>query len=358
MQINPYLFIYIEENKIVCWNYITHEQFILEPAYIERLINWSKSKPEKLTEIDLELLEAGLLQENGDDQRNKWGWDILSYIFHKGTQDIPLNDKPSLNEEEWVDNYLEFSDSIIDEMPDLFTERHGADVKLPEPDISLFCNTSFLDVLQKRKTSRSFYFSNIPLKTFSTLLFASFGQFHGEWSELTNNNLEITGLRKTSASGGGLHCEEAYVLAFSIEDLEQGIYHYNVKNHKLTQIKVGNYSQQLLDILYQQYFCQNLSFGIFITARFDKSWWKYRHSRAYRNVLMDIGHVSQTFQLCATALNYQTWISGAFSDSAINTLLDLDTAKENTLFFVGAGKSDWSSLDSNLVSRLELKNVR
>lgn len=352
MRLNPNFFLYIEEDKVVCWNYVNHEQFFLDKKYLERLIIWSKSSPKEFTEIDSKLLEADLLQEEDFDNRKEWGWDMLSYIFHKGTQDIPLNEKVDLSEDEWVDKYLEFSESIIAEKPNLFIERQGIHITLPKPDIDLLREKSFLEVLQKRKTCRLFYPDTISLKVFSTLLFTSFGLFHGEWSELSEHGLEITGLRKTSASGGGLHCEEAYILVFSVQDLEQGIYHYNVKDHKITQIKKGDYSNQLLNILYGQYFCKNICFGIFITARFDKAWWKYRHSRAYRNVLMDVGHVSQTFQLCATLLDYQTWISGAFSDTAINSLLELDTSKENTLFFVGAGKSDSSSLDDKISSRL------
>lgn len=49
-----------------------------------------------------------------------------------------------------------------------------------------------------------------------------------------------------------------------------------------------------------------IAFGIYITARLNKYWWKYGHSITYRIMLLDIGHVSQTFSLAATALNFNT----------------------------------------------------
>jgi len=356
IKINPHLFFYIENGEVICWNYISHEQFSIDLDYLQRLFNISIHGDITDNQIDQDLLEYGLLEKPPFSKREEWGWDILSLIFHKGTQDIPLNEKPSANIDEWIENYLYFSESIIDDMPPLFIRKKGATLDLPEPKLSDLEKHSFLDVINKRKTSRSFRTSNISLQDTSTLLFSSLGNFHKNWLEINDNNLEITGIRKTSPSGGGLHCEEAYLIAFEIEDLEKGVYHYGVKNHDLTLIEQGDFRRKLIDILYQQYFCENISFGIFITARFDKAWWKYKHSRAYRNVLMDVGHVSQTLQLCATALDYQTWISGAFSDTEVNSLLKLDTSKENTLFFVGIGKSDMNSFDKRIINHLRERN--
>ncbi|AST05657.1 hypothetical protein AF2641_01330 [Anoxybacillus flavithermus] len=152
-------------------------------------------------------------------------------------------------------------------------------------------------------------------------------------------------MRKASASGGGLHPEEAYVIALRFDGLIPGLYHYRVQDHKLTLLTEGKFEEKLIELLYHQYFARGLSVGIFITARFDKAWWKYRHSCAYRNVLLDIGHASQTFQLCATSLGYQTWITGAFQDIAVDSFLGVNGSTEGTIFFVGAGTGELKAID-------------
>ena len=89
-----------------------------------------------------------------------------------------------------------------------------------------------------------------------------------------------------------------------------------------------------------QHFINNLPLGLFITARFDRLWWKYEHSRAYRMAFVEAGHLSQTFQLVATALGLNTWLTGAFADQQVEALLNLEGSAEQPLLFVGCGQSD------------------
>lgn len=86
-----------------------------------------------------------------------------------------------------------------------------------------------------------------------------------------------------------------------------------------------------------QAFTDQLSYGVFIVSRFNKMWWKYPHSRAYRVALLDIGCLIQTFQLVNTALGIQSWPTGYFFDHEINKALRLDTDIESAVFFLGAG---------------------
>ncbi len=97
-------------------------------------------------------------------------------------------------------------------------------------------------------------------------------------------------------------------------------------------------------LLAGQHFINNLPLGLFITARFDKLWWKYEHSRAYRMAFVEAGHLSQTFQLVATALGLGTWLTGAFADRQVEALLKLEGSAEQPLFFVGCGASDGQAM--------------
>ena len=69
-------------------------------------------------------------------------------------------------------------------------------------------------------------------------------------------------------------------------------------------------------------------------------WWKYRHSQAYRVSLLEAGHISQTIQLCATALGFSTWLTAALCERKIERALALPDLIEQVFLFVGAGHSD------------------
>ncbi|AOJ83700.1 hypothetical protein WS86_23985 [Burkholderia savannae] len=105
-------------------------------------------------------------------------------------------------------------------------------------------------------------------------------------------------------------------------------------------------------------FAQNLAFGVFMTSRFDKMWWKYPHSRAYRVALLDMGCLAQTFQLVTTGLGLKSWLTGYFLDREINRLLAVDEINESVLFFVGAGEGADTPFASEVLTAVEkLRNA-
>ena len=68
--------------------------------------------------------------------------------------------------------------------------------------------------------------------------------------------------------------------------------------------------------------------------------WKYGHSRAYRMVLIDAGHLGQTFCLVATALGLAPFTTMAFSESGLEALLGLDGVRECPIYVAGVGMPD------------------
>ena len=54
-----------------------------------------------------------------------------------------------------------------------------------------------------------------------------------------------------------------------------------------------------------------------MTAVFPRTMWKYQHVRAYRVVLLDAGHLCQTFCLVATWLGLAPFCTAALKDTLI-----------------------------------------
>jgi nitroreductase len=64
---------------------------------------------------------------------------------------------------------------------------------------------------------------------------------------------------------------------------------------------------------------------------------RYRHPRAYRIVLLDAGHLGQTFCLTATRMGLAPFSTAALKDTLIEKDLGIDGVTESVLYVVGVG---------------------
>jgi len=346
-----HLFFLIEDGQVLAWNYKTHEQYMLERDYFSELLCLSQTNKPQNKKISEELLQANLATKTLVKSK-EWGWDILSKIFHIGTQNV-YSDILDLDPEQFSKDYIDQCATLKNDIPLPFLEKEGNLIELPKPDVTLFEKTSFFSVLKNRKTCRAFNSEFITLKELSLVLYCSFGLIHGDWEELEQHNLMQTGLRKASPSSGASHSEEAYVVVYRVDGLMQGLYHYRPQDHKLTQLSKGDFEKKVVEMNYQQFFSEGMAFGVYITSRLEKIWWKYKHSRSYRAMLLDIGHVSQTFLTCSTAAGMHTWLTGAFHDIEVENFLDIDGNKESVILFVGAGKGTNQAIPKTMIEQLE-----
>ncbi|MGY1889876.1 SagB family peptide dehydrogenase [Pseudomonas sp. SDT291_1_S447] len=340
MYINPYLFILPRSPGQIVWNYKDHTQHELDIYYSSRLAQLINNPDLFDTHniIDTQLLSAGILTIAKIDTP-QWGWDELSKIYHIGTQNIPCEHSPQ-NIHEWSRQYLAHCNEVL-ACPPPATERpqHETDQRIALPVPYALSNDSLNNALLQRKTCRSFTDAAMTLSDVGTLLYLSLGYLHERDIDRDDSIAQGLGARRSSPSGGGLNACEGFLLVQNVENLEPGIYAYHPAQHTLS--RVNPLPQPALgDLLGGQHFINNLPLGLFITARFDRLWWKYEHSRAYRMAFVEAGHLSQSFQLVATALGLNTWLTGAFADKQVETLLKLEGSAEQPLFFVGCGASD------------------
>lgn len=292
--------------------------------------------------IDTQLLDSGILISSKK-PAPVWGWDELSRIFHIGTRDIPCEQTPR-NIQEWSRQYLEHCNTVLatSPPPDIPADTGpNALITLPAPLV--LNDDSLLSSLTRRKTCRSFTGAAVSLDDVGTLLYLSLGYLRERAADRDDSIADGLGARRSSPSGGGLNACAGFVLVQNVDALAPGVYAYHPAEHALSFISTLPDSE-FGNLLAGQHFINNLPLGLFITARFDRLWWKYPHSRAYRMAFVEAGHLSQTFQLVATALGMNTWLTGAFSDEQVETLLKLENSAEQPLFFVGCGESDGQAM--------------
>ena len=179
---------------------------------------------------------------------------------------------------------------------------------------------SFPEVIQKRKSTRTFSTKPLSKLDLAFLLWASTGI----------QRVEHGYAFRTAPSAGALYPIETYIAANNVEEVEDGIYHYNIKQHLLEEIKVGNFGGQLARAALGQQMCAD-SAGVFIwTAVFSRSKWKYSQ-RAYRYIYLDAGHIAQNLALAAVSLGCGSCEVGAFFDDEINSIVSIAEADESTI---------------------------
>lgn len=195
--------------------------------------------------------------------------------------------------------------------------------------------------LLKRRTRRNFQRKKISFDDFSTLILWTWGRTHTIKSEIGTN------LLKTSPSAGARHPIEVYPLVIRVKGADPGIYHYSVKSHELECIKKGMLERLALRLCSYQPWVRNASALFFMTAVLPRSMWKYNHSHAYRVVLLDAGHLGQTFHLVCTRLGLAPFTTAATKDKEIERALGIDGVSEIPVYTAAVGLP--ASGDNNIV---------
>jgi SagB-type dehydrogenase family enzyme len=333
---NSCYFIKVHNGKLILWDYLNQRQYEVGSDHVSRLLALSQDSKFGEVQIDNELAGAGLL-ESDIDAASGWRGGMLSRLFHFGTQVI-LADGQHAPEPSTEEAYIDWSTQIAEHPVPLTLKHEGAIYELPAPSVADFNNSSLWEVLQGRRTSRDFSGESVSLQQIANVMFATFGFIHGEGRpEMLTGGFLPLGNRRSSPSAGSLQTTEPYLISLSIDGLPRGIFHYRSESHQLVQLDVVFEPEMLAGLLGGQEHASELSFGVLLTSRFDRIFWKYPSDRAYRMMLTDLGCLAQTFQLACTASHLESWMTGCLFEREFNRILSFDESNESAMFFLGAG---------------------
>jgi SagB-type dehydrogenase family enzyme len=193
-------------------------------------------------------------------------------------------------------------------------------------------NGTLASVLAERRTWRRFGTRAISVAALATLLRETWGV--QKWGRVAGQGRVAL---KTSPSGGARHAIEAFVIVRRVEGLGAGVYHYDAGAHELVRRGDVPSADRLRHVLADQEHFAPAAVVVVLSAVFARAMWRYPSSRAYRSVLIEAGHVGQTFCLVATALGLAPFCTMAFRDSELESVLGIDGTRESALYVVGAG---------------------
>ena len=249
-------------------------------------------------------------------------WNPAAGFFHQSTKDVPFGDRVSAAKRQraraksWP-------------MPAPVKRIGSAAItRLPDrPPID-----EFPKVLLARRTWRRFADRRVDVADLAQLLRYTAG-IH-QWQPV--RGLGRSALR-TSPSGGARHSIEVYIAARRVRGVKPGLYHYASDKHVLERVRAGLAIGGVERYLPEQPWFEGAAVLVFFAASFERVLWRYDYSRAYRAVLIEAGHLCQTFCLTATWLGLAPFCSMALSDRSIERDLKLDGITESVLYAAGVG---------------------
>jgi putative peptide maturation dehydrogenase len=218
--------------------------------------------------------------------------------------------------------------------PAHFHGRSASEMRItltpPEP-------TAIDALLRRRVTCRNFdLIRNVPFSTFSQIMHRTFGA-----QAAHAVNADTAFVKRTSPSAGGLHPTEAYLLIQRVENVAPGLYHYHVGEHALEPLQTLSPDEALplaAQFVAQQDWLARAHVLVVLAPRFTRNFWKYRnHSKSYRAVTLDVGHLSQTLQISATEFGLGAFVTSAINEVNIEQALGLEPMQESPLAVCGFG---------------------
>jgi len=278
-----------------------------------------------------QLVHCGLLLPKGSREATQdvriakeWSNWLPDGSFHFSTKDTPYVDRSN-----WSLDRLK---SVMPKTPQpkIFKTVKGTKkTALPQ---RVFPDSEFVRVLMTRKTHRRFSKQELPLEAVSQLLSLVWGVNGYLYSPRFGKLLQ-----KTSPSAGARHPGEVYLMALRVQGLTPGLYHYHPAHHRLETIRADATREMAWLYCARQNFAKNAAALFLMTAVFRRTMWKYHLARAYRVVLLDAGHLCQTFCLVATWLGLAPFCTAALKDTLIEKELGIDGIRESVLYVAGVG---------------------
>ncbi len=334
---------YWADGELRITNYLSRREFSANPAALgiirffltpqtikDALWEFRFFSGESVARAIVQLIDAQLLFEyrSAEQQRDEllsstWAPWLPEGGFHFLTKDTPY-----VHADAPIEEKLKALSSAP--MPPQFkTVRSGQVIRLPHHKVA---RDAFFETLHARRTHRAFGRGRVSLENISKLLQTTWG-VQGYFEAMDFGKLPY----KTSPSGGARHPGEVYLMALNVEGLERGMYHYQARDNRLARLPTKVNPRKVRAYCADQPYFSGAAAVFIMTAVFARTMWKYGRARAYRVVLLETGHLCQTFCLTATRLGLAPFSTAALKDSLIESDLGLDGISESVLYVAGVG---------------------
>lgn len=187
-----------------------------------------------------------------------------------------------------------------------------------------------LDSMLHRHSLRAFSETNVRLHDFEEILYAAtrnarlakrsqdgkdpFFKFNSYYSWLT-----------------------LYVYVQGIEQISAGLYYYDYERSELRLVTHHIDDRIMSKTIQNQNWILGGGFCVLIGVQWERYMWTYRHSRAYMNLLIQIGELSQEFVRAASAQGLGGWMTPATTERKMAQLCKFDGDVVDIMHFMKFG---------------------
>lgn len=203
-------------------------------------------------------------------------------------------------------------------------------IELPNPEQSACIRSDFLRAVRERRTTRSFKSTTASLEELSDIL-------HVSCRHLLYQGTRPFRPTPTYSLG---YFYRLLLVNPCIDGLERReAYSYVEESHELEKLGPLDVRDNAHELFSGQDFTADAPILIILTVQWEQYMWKYRHSRAYRMALFEIGGVAQTILVAATGLGFQTFLTPALNDSPLCAQLGInDQLAESPIYLLALGR--------------------
>jgi len=278
-----------------------------------------------------ELCANGVLDRFGDapdpraEAMKDWdAWNPAAGFFHFSTKDTEFARDQAKAFADWTRQMGSAT------MP-LPVKRYSRVARTQLPEVE--AHGEFPDVLLEPRTWRKYGPGAVSCESLSQILKLTFGI--QRWVDVPGVGRAAM---KTAPSGGDLHPIEAYVVVQRVKGVKPGVYHYNAARNELERLRERILRRDLVRNLGGQWWFASAAFLVVMTAVSGRTRWKYKFPRAYRALLLEAGHLGQSFCLVATWEGLAPFSTIAMKDTKWEDWLGIDGVKESVVYLLGAGR--------------------
>lgn len=285
---------------------------------------------ENLTYVLEQLIENDIIQQKDNISKfellNYDNSNTASYSYHLSSARIKwtnYSDKQSVkkddldemdgyvDEEQIPSNYKKYNNSE----PKYYLEEY---IKIPNQQ----SNTIFGKNLIKSFDSPNIEHINLII--------------NNTFKQTNDVNMYATGkhIRKCVPSGGARHPIELYLFIADIKGIEAGLYHYNVKKHRLDKIDIDNSKLATLEVVLNiipRGRSKKLVASFIHTCIFSRSMFRYREPRSYRVMHFDLGHIHANEVVLSNILNLDFCETYSIPENIVENIICIDGFDESVM---------------------------
>ncbi|MBI4116988.1 SagB/ThcOx family dehydrogenase [Candidatus Pacearchaeota archaeon] len=181
-------------------------------------------------------------------------------------------------------------------------------------------------ILFQRESKRDYEDRGVPFKKISNVLYYSAG--------IHNPSAPPDNTRRFYPSGGARFPIELYYISNNTENLDAGLYHYDVKGNKLEYLLRKDLREESSQLFGREVNANHPNY-IILTSVVNRSEVKYGFN-AYRFSLIECGHIGQNIYLSSQQEGLGCCALGGFDNDGITKLLDI-TKEEIPLYAFSLG---------------------